>query len=68
MYRLIDTCIIRWKNHAYHWGKYVRYERTWYTTYRVESLGRPKRLSEEDYESCRGIKMPVCRTYEGLIG
>jgi hypothetical protein len=36
--------------------------------YRVESLGRLKILSEEDYETCRGIRMPVDRTYEGLIG
>ena len=65
---LIGTCIIRWKNHAYHGGKYVRYQTNWNKTYRVESLGRLKSLSEEDYEFCRGIKMLVYRTYEGLIG
>ena len=53
MYRLIGTCNIWWKNHAYNLLKYFTYDTTWNTAYRVKRLGTLKNHSEEDYESCR---------------
>ena len=38
LYRLISTCVRRWKSHAYSLGKYIRYETAWNYTLKGEEL------------------------------